>query len=79
MNDLNMKRVIEVGGKKYLVSTVGFGDMAVHLGYSHETMIFDEDEMGRDCYCRRYNDRQKAVAGHDQTVAALEKNELELY
>ena len=79
MNDLNMKRIIEVGGKKYLVSTVGFGTLSAVLGYSYETIIFDEDGMGRDCYCRRYNDRQKAIAGHDQTVAALEKNELELY
>ena len=77
---LDLKRDINVNGKKYLVSTV---DLAIAVDeYPFETMVFKCSAYGRvdyiDLYCERYKTLKEAIEGHEMICCQLEDGELEL-
>ena len=76
------KRVREDDVGEYWVSTV-----FLHVDYPgdmfFETMVFGHKEDGeidfREQYCDRYRTWDEAVEGHNRTVEALKRGELDLY
>ena len=71
---------VNVNGKRYLVSTVGFGHLGEGLvklmGYGFETMVFRLDKNGemipRDLYCERYDTMEDAKENHYEIAELLE-------
>jgi len=48
------------------------------LGYVYETMVFEEKDGVvdfTDLYCKRYDSREAAEAGHAEAVALVKKGE----
>lgn len=78
---LDLKRNINVRGKKYLVSTV---DLFVAVeDYPFETMVFQCDDNWEvvnylDLYCERYKTFKEAIDGHKLVCCQLKDGELEL-
>ena len=78
---LDLKRHVNVKGKRYLVSTVNLY-IAVDE-YPFETMVFKCNSHGKvidytDLYCERYKTFKEAIEGHEMICCQLEDGELEL-
>ena len=78
---LDLKRNVNVKGRKYLVSTV---DLYIAVDECpFETMVFECNRDWQvtsflDLYCERYKTFQEAVEGHEMICCQLEDGELEL-
>ena len=69
--ELDLKNDVEVGGKKYLLSTV---ELPVWLGYKYETMLFAYDGENvnyLDLYCERYATKEEATNRHKHLLEKL--------
>lgn len=77
LKELDLKNVVAVDGKKYMLSTVklpysGFG----YLPY--ETMLFAVKKGVvdyKDLYCERYADEQEARERHESLLKQLQNGE----
>lgn len=76
---LDLKDTVHVNDLHYLVSTVYLNTFVAEF----ETMIFACDKDGvveqyHRLYCRHYDTKEEAEAGHAETVASLQAGTLEL-
>ena len=75
--DLDLKTLVEIDGKTYLLSTVA---LPYVNGYpiTYETMLFPckEGEVDwMDLYCMRYATRNEAVKNHNRLLFRMNKGE----